>query len=354
MSRPFDVSKFTDGPPCPKCGGTVYRRKTVCVECERRTNARRYAKRTGREYVEPPPRPIMSPERLATAVDNYRRSPSALQRSAHLDAVTRARFAKLTDDKPVPDVAPTTGGDVWRASLPVGAPTSYNTGVGERDKAAKAVRDKQNAKLRAAIKRMLRSMPDLVTVLDVIALLPTDVTEPINPSRLYKAVSTVLRDLGTVPRDVGNYKKDGAIRTVYIMRRPAHYAGLRRAEVFAAYQGVEAGIRVGKMPRRDHSQQKSAAREAAIAAGAKTYVREIPCPRCGGNVYRVNGWHCVACKAAAKRAGRVQQPRAVSGRSSKAQNRGDTPGGRTTPRRPFVGQSDQRENKIASFGAGHG
>jgi len=241
--------------------------------------------------------------------------------------------------------------------LPVGAPTSYIVGVGERDKVAKAIRDKQNAKLRAAIKRMLPSMPDLVTVLDVIARLPTDVTEPINPSRLYKAVSTVLRDLGTVPRDVGNYKKDGAIRTVYIMRRPAHYAGLKRADLFAAYQGGEAPIRLGhpqKKSRLGHPRKKSAAREAAIAAGAKTYVREIPCPRCGGNVYRVNGWHCVACKAAAKRAGRVQQPRAVSGRSSKAQSRGDTPGGRTTPRRLFMKQSDHTENKIASFGAGHG
>jgi hypothetical protein len=51
-------------------------------------------------------------------------------------------------------------------------------------------------------------------------------------------------------------------------------------------------------------QQKSAAREAAIAAGAKTYMRELPCPRCGGNVYRVNGYHCIACKSAAKRARR--------------------------------------------------
>jgi len=147
------------------------------------------------------------------------------------------------------------------------------------------------APLVEAVEAIYDDLPDLVTVQDVADKLDPALIERLK-GRWPLAVAARLKKLGAVHLDAGN-TSDGTRTHLYIVHDPERYEGVRGRRLYAAYQAAKAGQR-------------------------------------------------------------VQRPRAVSGRSSKARSRGDTPGGRTTPRRPFVGQSDQTKNKIASFGAGHG
>jgi hypothetical protein len=239
MARPVDISKFTEGPRCPKCFGTLYRRKTICVECERRSNARRYAERTGKEYVEPAPRPLMSAERLATAIDYYQRGPSALQRGARLDALVRARFAALLGDTPAPDVKPLTGGEQYLASLPRG----YH-GPQLTEATIKAQRAAALTPLVEAVEAIYSGLPDLVSVQDVADLLDPALVEAAK-YRYLRAIADTLKRLGAASRQAG-ISKDRTVTQIYIVRRPDRYAGLRGRAMFAAYQAIKAGTRSGQ------------------------------------------------------------------------------------------------------------
>lgn len=223
MSRPSDLSKYVEGDPCKKCGGRLYRRKTVCVECERRANARRYATRVGNDYVEPAPIPRISPSYLAHAMEGYRRSPTALQRSAHLDALVRSRFAKLLGDDSDQEVKPiVTADDQHRQQLPRGM-LKINVGVGDRDKADMEARYQQNEKLRKVIKQMLPTFPDIMSGADIMERLAKrapDLLATINRSRLQWAIGSVLRDLH-IPRRPGSGRQ-----RFYIVRNGRRYAGL--------------------------------------------------------------------------------------------------------------------------------
>lgn len=227
MSRPCDPSKYTDGPSCPRCSGTLYRRKTVCVECERRANARRYAERTGIDYVEPAPVKF-SPAKLATELDGYRRSPSARERGARLDALV---LGKPLDQG---EAAPLTAGDVWRSMLPIGVSAKplphYAAQAGERHA--------QNAALTKAIRRILPRLPDIASIDEIRRLLPPDAVEPINASRLPWAIAAALAELGIVPGKGSGSKTGGRMR-LYVVRHKRRYAGL---SIYALEQ-VKAGTR---------------------------------------------------------------------------------------------------------------
>jgi hypothetical protein len=238
MSRPVDLSKYVEGEPCRKCGNTLYYRKAVCVECERRANARRYAERVGKTYVEPAPLPRMSPYKLAMAMGGYQRSPSALQRSAYLDALTRARFAVLLgNNNPAPEAtAPRTAGDLWRSMLPRGVPVKTIT---ERTMLAR--RTAELAPLVEAVERVFNRLPDLVTATDVHDMLDPALAEKFK-MRWPRSVAATLRRLGGVPHDAGQAKL-GTARTIYILRRHEHYAALKRSPLLAAYQAIKADKR---------------------------------------------------------------------------------------------------------------
>jgi hypothetical protein len=226
MSRPADLSKYVEGDPCPKCAGTMYRRKTVCVECERRANARRYAERTGIDYVERAPRPNISPTKLSSALEGYRRSPSARERSARLDALI---LGKKPDQE-----APMTGGDVWRSTLPRGAPEKPPSLRSTAYDVQRPKRHAENAALTKAIRRIRASLPDIVRLDEIRRLLPPDAVEPINASRLQFAIATALAELGIVPPGTS------AGRTrLYVVRRRRRYAGLSTY----ALEQVKAGNR---------------------------------------------------------------------------------------------------------------
>jgi hypothetical protein len=280
MSRPVDLSKYVEGEPCRKCGNTLYYRKAVCVECERRANARRYAERVGKTYVEPAPLPKISPARLATAIDDYRRTPSALQRSAHLDALVRARFAVLLGDSPVPDATgPRTAGDLWRSMLPRGAPVKSVT-----ERTMQAQRAAELSPLVEAVEAIFDSLPDLVAAQDVFDKLDPALAETFK-FRWPRSIAATLRRLGAVPRDAGQAKL-GTARTIYVLRRHENYAPMKRSPLLAAYEAAKAGIR-------------------------------------------------------------LSQPRAVSGRSSKAKSRDRTPGARKPAVRASKRQREARTRKAA-------
>jgi hypothetical protein len=221
MARPVDASKYVEGDPCKRCGGTLYRRKTVCVECERRANARRYAERSGIDYVEPAPRLKISPTRLSSALDGYRRSPSARDRSRYLDALVLGKT-------PGEDESPKCAGDIWRGMLQRGALArhlpDYDSQVGERHA--------QNAALAKAIRRIRPRLPDIVGLDELRRLLPSDAVEPINPTRLPWAIAAVLAELGIV-------SGRGESTRLYIVRHKRRYAGLTNY----ALEQVKAGNR---------------------------------------------------------------------------------------------------------------
>jgi len=158
-------------------------------------------------------------------VGYYQRTPAALERGAYLD--------RLTLGKPLDqDDAPKCGGDLHRAALPVGAPT-FNTGLKDRDAAGKDARAKQNANLRAAIKRALPSLPDIVNVADVLAAVPEAVVASINPSRRFWAVGRALRNIGVQP-----HVHTGRTR-MYVIRNEGKYLGMTSYALSRIKSGAE-------------------------------------------------------------------------------------------------------------------
>jgi hypothetical protein len=229
MSRPADLSKYVEGDPCKKCGGTLYRRKTVCVGCEAQATARRYAARSGKVY-DPSvvaKRPVVTQAKLSSAMEGYRRSPSARERSARLDA--------LILRKSIDQEAPLTAGDVWRASLRVGVPEKPPSLRSTAYAAQRPKRHAENAALRKAVKRILSSLPDVVHVGDVLAAVPEAVVVPINRSRRLWAIGTALRDLGIRP-----HKCAGRAR-LYVIRNHHQYDGLSS---YAIERRIRAGNRL--------------------------------------------------------------------------------------------------------------
>jgi hypothetical protein len=220
MSRPADLSKYVEGDPCPKCAGTMYRRKTVCVECERRANARRYAERTGIDYVEPAPRPNISPTKLSSALEGYRRSPSARERSARLDALILGKKLDQGDAAPM-----TTAGQLWRSMLPVGYKAPIGQGVNDQQRTADV------AAFKDAMNQIYGNLPGIVRTQDVAARLPAVIVRLMGP-RLLLQIAKYLVEQGATPREIGLATKRTAKR-VYVL--DPRLVGLRRGVLYDRY-----------------------------------------------------------------------------------------------------------------------
>jgi hypothetical protein len=259
MVRPIDPSRYIQGPPCRQCGTTLRYPKGTCVECTRRRNATKNEKqpadvlrpkapkigtRGGKVYTTwagAAAAPI-SQSKLSNALEGYRRSPGARERSAHLDHLLRARFAALLDEKPQETRRVPTAGELHRQQLPIGPPEKPP----ERYDAERPMRHAQNAALRKAVKRILPSLPDIIAIPDVRARLSEvapDVVEPISRTRLTMAISDALASLGV--KHHNRTHTTGNLR-LYVVRKHSHYRPMRPFEVVAAHAAmVKGGNRSG-------------------------------------------------------------------------------------------------------------
>jgi hypothetical protein len=224
MSRPIDTSKYVKGEPCAKCGGTLRYIKGPCDECMRRHNARKAWRRA--VVMTPPLNPTIAPAtisqtKLINALAGYSRSPGALMRSAHLDA--------LILKKPRDEAKPLTGGERYRASLPVGY---HASGTMPRDEQHAADR----AELVEAVGAILDDLPDLVTHQDVATALPRSVVDAMG-QRLTLAISAALKAHGAVSRETtpaANYGR----HVYYVLRNPLKYEPLVGLALHRAYDAA--------------------------------------------------------------------------------------------------------------------
>jgi hypothetical protein len=202
MARPIDPNRYYEGTRCNTCGTTRrYKKSGACVECTRVANAGKRHRHTDPLN----PSPLIAKETFSNAASHYYSSVAARERSARLDALIRR------DD---PDKAkPLCGGDLHRASLPVGY-TSPNTEVTYRKRME--VQYVENDALRDAIRDAWASLPGCITVpavLDHNAAIRAAVAA-INPTRLPLVTSAILVELGAKPV----HKTFGVRR--YIVRGP--------------------------------------------------------------------------------------------------------------------------------------
>jgi hypothetical protein len=226
MARPVDASKYVYGVVCRRCGHDRYYPKNgLCVECERRNNARRYARRIGKPLDEEAiaRKPPITNKGIMSALSGYSRTPGAHERSKYLDSLILKR---PDEGKP-----PLTAGDVWRSMLPVGVSVKPSP---DYDAQAGA-RHAQNTALAEAIRRILPRLPDIARLDEIRPLLPPDAVEPINASRLPFAIAAALAELGIVPGT-----SSGRTR-LYVIRRKRRYA---RLSGYALER-----VKAGKLPR---------------------------------------------------------------------------------------------------------
>jgi hypothetical protein len=252
MTRPTDPSKYILGPLCRRCGGTLYYPKgKACVACTRERNAAKYTprgtheKREKREKREKPAKigtrgnsafttiwagaratPVIPKTKLATALEDYRRSPSARERSKRLDAL----ILKPLDQG---GAAPLTAGDIWRSMLPHGY---------QRAAVSQSESDAQRAAelipLVEAVEAIYSDLPDLATAKDVADKLDPALVERVK-NRWFLAITMRLKKLGAVSRDAGN-TADGTRVRLYILRGAERFAGVKGRKLFAAYRAIKA------------------------------------------------------------------------------------------------------------------
>jgi hypothetical protein len=228
----------------------------------------------------------LRPEASAGAPDweGYLRSPNARERSARLDRLVRSRFAKLLGE--TPDRKPTlTGGDLHRASLPVGYKPPVGQTAGDQQRADDA------AVFKDAMKQIFDGLPGAVTTYDVAARLPAAVVKLMG-RRLQIQIAKFLVGQGATPREIGIATRRTAKRIYLIDRR---LVGMRRGALYDRYYALN-----GILP------------PAAQPDSRKRMVNDR---------------------------NHVERPRAVSGRSSKSKIQGNAPGTRKAAQRPSKGQT---------------
>lgn len=288
MPRQSDPTQYIRAEkPCRKCG-TIWRhpdRLKTCVECARRRNARKYAERKapqrakyGNDKRTPqmggatlPAHRSFAEINLGFKIASYHSSPTAIERSRHLDKLIQVGGGKEEQD------APLTAGDLHRASLRVGAT--------QRDTSAdypklKAQRAAENDALAAAIEKIRPTLADLVTVDDVLAAVPPEAA-PMMPSRRGYAASVAMTRLGILkvhPERRGRHR-------IFAVRDLARYRAMRQVDLAVLH--AEMHGRPPPTPR--------ITRKMALASGAYSYQREFACSRCGGHEYRTATCRCTRC-----------------------------------------------------------
>jgi hypothetical protein len=201
--------------------------------------------------------PITVQTKLATALEGYRRSPGARERSARLDALI------LSGKKPDADEAPKCGGDVWRSMLPRGIPAREAS-----DRTIMAQRANAAAPLVETVERLFDDLPDLVSALDVYNRLDPVLAETMK-HRWPRVIAATLRRLGGVPREAGQAKL-GTARTIYVLRWHEHYSTMKRSPLLDAYEALKSPTPL-RRPRRGRtagSARRAVGRRAAAIVNA--------------------------------------------------------------------------------------
>jgi len=105
---------------------------------------------------------------------------------------------------------------------------------------------------------------------------------------------------------------------------PERREAMRRETAARGKEGGDHGGKHGGPGSGRRRRSTSSARADALAAGRKTYIRDIPCPKCGSTVYLVSNWSCTGCKhdKGSQRTGvEINSPRISQFRSLGASNR---------------------------------
>jgi len=286
MPKTADPSgHFRSEKPCKRCGTFWRHADQTCVECTRLRNAKKYAKRkrTRSQAIEEAPvkqTPRKDSEiSLGFKISSYHNSVPAIERSRYLDRLIRVRSG-LEDEQGSPRVV--TAGDLHRASLPVGG-KSRDTSA-DYPKLAGA-RHAQNDALAAAIEKVRSTLPDLVTVDDVMDAVPREVIEPIMVSRRRYAASSAMAQIGIVKVHPGQRGR----HRFFAVRDLPRYQAMRAVDLVALH------AKMNGLPPPPPPLEPGLTRKMALAAGAYTYQREIPCPRCGGHEYTTANCRCTTC-----------------------------------------------------------
>lgn len=225
MVRPIDESKYLiGGKPCKHHPHETkrYANTKQCVACVAEWNAASAARRRGGPpkatrskygYVITPKNFLVRerPMKVADAVGAYRRTPAALERSAYLDRKVREHFG--LDSKS--DSAKTvTGGDLYRATLPVGGQHLENVIREQQTVAARHIKEVED--VRAVLRDL--DLPDIVSVQEIMAMLPGDLVAALE-TRIYVATAKALRKEfpGTMTYEVGA-SHDASLRRLFVIK----------------------------------------------------------------------------------------------------------------------------------------
>jgi hypothetical protein len=126
-----------------------------------------------------------------------------------------------------------------------------------------AERHAQNDDLAAAIKLILKQLPDLIYIGDVLAVLPPEAIEPVAPTRRPMAVSIALGKLG-IHSTHKTTPINGRMR-LYIVRRRRRYDGMTAQRLVTAKEAMGNG-RARANPAATHGPRE--ARQAPMARRA--------------------------------------------------------------------------------------
>jgi hypothetical protein len=290
MTRPTDPSRYVQGPLCNKCGTTTRYPTGICVECTKRRNAAKYERRrekpekavktehgkAGRpekiiitDWAGRSSAPMTTANKISNALIGYSRSVGALERSKRLDAIVRSRSAHLDalilGKKSDEDEAPKCGGDLHRASLPVGY---HRPTLTYRD--SDVQRAAERAPLVAAVEAIYDDLPDLVTAKDVAGRLDPALLAAMK-FRWFLAITARLKKLGAVQVEAGN-TADGTRVTLYVTHHPERYDGMKGRKLYAAYAAVKGEQRVQR-PRAVSRRALNPKIRGGTAAGRATHGR---------------------------------------------------------------------------------
>jgi hypothetical protein len=265
--------------PCKRCGTFMRYNYGPCVECVRQNNVIKYAKRRGKQVptfgsAVKPQRRTTSEIQLGFQIAAYHNSHTALERSARLDRLIRRPFKLDGAEEPAPVV---TGGDLYRATLPVGVQTRDTTGDYTK---LQGDRHAENEALKAAIGTLLPTLPDLITCDDVLRIVPPEIIGPMAINRRAYAASRALTALG-----VAKVRSDmHGRRRIFTVRDARRYRAMTLRAVVILHASMH------NLPPPIFPNQRDA-----------TYQREVACPRCGGHTYRRTDHHCLSCEANRRR-----------------------------------------------------
>jgi len=237
MSRPINPNLYVEGKPCRKCGGTKrYASTRQCVTCMRAARAKAMAKR---EELYDDNAPGTGTTRIGRMLELEARSGEAIERRAALDKLTRYKTsgAFARDQRKLhpaaPEAKPVCFGDIYRASLPVGgahldAPTPSRDFSGQ---------DADALALNAAVAEIYASLPDIVQLTDVVAMIPESLRTALG-NRIWVRLARLLTERGAIGRDIGIAQKRTA-RRVFLIRDQFQYLRITRSRLEAAYKGQQ-------------------------------------------------------------------------------------------------------------------